>query len=358
MYEKAVELINNFFLIRPPEDNCGQVFEILKEIINFDCAYIYYMNEPVSGRPEYSYNPQKNPGKWSLSEELKIKNTRFGQIIITRQSKFNSDEAKIFKTCAGVISNILKDIEITGILNMQVNALQKGFRKVLDAEKVKNGFLANISHELRTPLNAIIGFSELLDGDFAGALNPKQKEYVNDIRVSGLHLLGMINGILDMSKLEAHAMKLNPSSFSLKQSVNEILNIINPLAQKKNIKTLSKMKDFEIYADYQKIHQILFNLASNAVKFSDEGGTVKITAEKNADNITISVIDNGIGIDKKHHSKIFKKFEQLGSNTNSTGLGLTITKELVKLHNGTINVKSEPGKGSAFTVTLPNQLKG
>jgi signal transduction histidine kinase len=333
-------------MILPQDKDCGgRIFATLKKIVDFDYAQI------TCDDVEYTYGkPVKGA---ALTEELKIKNATFGQIVIARKKDFTPDEQVIFKTCAGVISGIIKDIEINKIINMQVCALQKGMQQVVEAQRVKSDFLANISHELRTPLNAIIGFSDLLGQDFVGTLNDKQKEYLNDIRVAGLHLLGMINGVLDISKIEAGAMKLSPSEFRLKQAVDEVLNILDPLARKKNIKMASDVRDAQICADYQKLQQILFNLISNAIKFSHTNGEVKISAHADKKQALISVADSGIGIEKKHHKKIFKKFEQIKTMSNSTGLGLAITKEFVKLHRGTIAVDSELGKGTTFTVTLP-----
>jgi len=184
----------------------------------------------------------------------------------------------------------------------------------------------------------------------AGELNDKQKDYLNDIKISSLHLLEMINEILDMSKIEAGAITLTPREFEIKQAVDETVNIIRPLLKHK---LTLRIENFTIKADYQKIQQILFNLLSNAIKFTPEGGeiTIETKLEKNA---IISIADSGIGIDTKNLKKIFEKFEQVDSSApNSTGLGLTITQELVKLHNGEIFVESTLGKGSKFTVALP-----
>ena len=168
----------------------------------------------------------------------------------------------------------------------------------------------------------------------------------------------MINEILDMSKIEANAMKIVKSTFWITRAIDEVCNILSPLAQKKNI-TLNKAlsMDFEIFADYQKIQQILYNLISNAIKYSPENNQVDITAVCDEKSFKIAVHDNGIGIDKKYHGKIFAKFVQLDSaytkKESSTGLGLTITKELVELHGGKISVISEVNNGSTFIVEIP-----
>ena len=168
----------------------------------------------------------------------------------------------------------------------------------------------------------------------------------------------MINEVLDMSKIEANAMKVVKSGFWISRAVDEVANILSPLAQKKNIKLIKNMDvDFEVFADYQKIQQILYNLMSNAIKYSPENDEVEISVNSDDENFRILVHDNGIGIDKKYHGKIFAKFVQLDSaytkKESSTGLGLTITKELVELHGGKISLISEVNNGSTFIVEIP-----
>lgn len=361
-YEKSIELIHEFFNIQPSEKFGEEIFWTLKKIISFNSGYIFFTNPT---RLEYSYNGNsttitdiKQP---YLEEDLKLKDTVFGKIIITG-TKFSESDKKIFKACSSIIANITKDAEISKIIKMQVNALQEGYlqvqknnKKIKEAEKIKTKFLSHISHELRTPLNSIIGFSDLLENEFVGRLNTKQKEYVNDIKISGLNLLEMINEILDMSKIETGSITLTLREFCVKQAVKEVVNILNPLFIKKNINLETNIEDFILNADFQKFRQMLFNLLSNAVKYTQEGGIIKIEAKQEDNYALISVKDNGIGIDKKNHKRIFKKFEQIGEGrTNSTGLGLSITKELVKLHRGEITVKSALGKGSVFTIRLPS----
>ncbi len=263
-------------------------------------------------------------------------------------------------------------MELSNVFKIQLKALKDGLtekneslkiikeqnEKILEADKAKNEFLANVSHELRTPLNAILGFSEILATNLYGDLNPKQTEYISDIRASGVHLLGIINEILDISKIEAKAVKLVRSTFDISRALDEVANILEPLASKKAIK-LNKVleEDFEVYADYQKIQQILYNLVNNAIKFSPKDSQIELICEKDSDKFRIKVRDNGIGIDKKYHGKIFAKFVQLDcaytKKESSTGLGLTITKELVELHAGKITLMSEVDNGSTFIIEIP-----
>ncbi len=299
--------------------------------------------------------------------KLAINESVFGLCLISSDNELNSETKTAFKTIVNVLSYKIKDYELKSVFKMQLKALQeavveketayeiikKQHKKLEELDKTKNLFLANISHELRTPLNAIIGFSQALDSKIFGELNEKQAEYIKDIQISSLHLLGMINEILDISKLEAHAMKLSLSEVDPNILIQEVVNILEPLYKNKNIevKFISQFNN-RINADYQKFQQILFNLLSNAIKFTKENGKIEIFHTQKDKDYILKIKDNGIGIEKKYHNKIFKKFVQLNNiyskNQSSTGLGLTITKELVKLHQGKIILESELNKGTTF----------
>lgn len=307
-----------------------------------------------------------------LITNLKIKSTSFGFLLLEKDNDFSEDEINAITAYSSIMSYQIKDKELSEVFKMQLKILENNIvektqaykkieeqnEKIVEANKAKNEFLANISHELRTPLNSIIGFSEVLKEGIIGDLNDKQKEYINDIYVSGVHLLGMINEILDISKIESNAMNVNYSKFDLNMSINEVINVIKPLSQKKNITLACDIKpNIELEADYQKIQQILYNLLSNAIKFTPNNGQISIITEFEDDFVTIKIKDTGIGIDSKYLGKIFGKFVQLHSvytkKESSTGLGLTITKELVELHKGKIYVESKINEGSTFIVKLP-----
>ena len=412
--EETLKLIPSLFEINLNTDKDGNtIFRKLSSVINFDEGFIYFLN-PDSLQLKYTYkthaNYKINEG-FPLSEALKkrvytkngeiltsdsellktvglgelkkksyimakiaIKSTVFGIILLTKQEAgfYNNEHLTVLNACSAILSYVLKDLELSNVFRIQLQALKDGIiekneayktikeqnEKILEADRVKNEFLANISHELRTPLNSILGFSDILGAQLYGNLNSKQEEYVNDIKVSATHLLGMINGILDMSKIEANAMKIVKSRFWISRAVDEVANILAPLADKKGVNIIKKMDtDFEVFADYQKIQQILYNLVSNAIKFTPKGGQVDILATCNDKSFKLVVHDTGIGIDEKYHGKIFAKFVQLDSSytkkESSTGLGLTITKELTELHGGKISVVSEVNNGSTFIVEIP-----
>jgi signal transduction histidine kinase len=229
------------------------------------------------------------------------------------------------------------------------------------ANRHKSEFLANMSHELRTPLNAIIGFSEVLIERMFGELNEKQDEYLKDIFSSGRHLLSLINDILDLSKIEAGKMELELAKFDLPAAMENALTLVKGRAANHGI-TLKLDVDRrlgEFVGDERKLKQILVNLLSNAVKFTPEGGRVEMKAAPANRGVEIAVSDSGIGIASEDQEAIFEEFRQVGTDyarkREGTGLGLALTKRFVELHGGRIWVKSEVGKGSTFTFSLPER---
>ena len=216
-----------------------------------------------------------------------------------------------------------------------------------------------MSHELRTPLNAIIGFSEVLLERLFGDLNDKQADYLQDIHASGKHLLTLINDILDLSKIEAGRMELEPSTFELESAVSNAMTLVRERAQQHGI-LLGHQVDKrlgEIVADERKFKQILINLLSNAVKFTPDGGRIDVTARREDGAAIIAVHDTGIGIAAADQGAVFEEFRQVGRDytrkQEGTGLGLALTRKFVELHGGRIWVESELGKGSTFTFTIP-----
>jgi PAS domain S-box-containing protein len=229
------------------------------------------------------------------------------------------------------------------------------------ANKAKSSFLANMSHELRTPLNAIIGFSELVKDENVGALNDKQKEYLGYVWESGKHLLSLLNDILDLSKVEAGKMELEFAEFDLNELFKKSLAFVSDKALKKAVTLLTDIKEGIrfVRADERKIKQVVFNLVSNAMKFTPDGGKVGIEARKTDDNqILVCVWDTGIGIEAKDSHKVFSEFEQITSDYSrqytGTGLGLPLSKKFIELHGGLMWFESKgKDKGSRFYFTLP-----
>jgi signal transduction histidine kinase/HAMP domain-containing protein len=252
------------------------------------------------------------------------------------------------------------DQAVIAIENVRLfGEIQDKSRQLEIANKHKSEFLANMSHELRTPLNAIIGFSEVLLERLFGELNAKQDDYLKDIHSSGRHLLSLINDILDLSKIEAGHMELEPSTFDLASALANAMTLVRERAQRHGIALAQEVdpKVGEITADERKFKQILVNLLSNAVKFTPDGGRIDVRARCDETSFVIAVHDTGIGIAAQDQAAVFEEFRQVGRDyTNKqegTGLGLALTRKFVELHGGRIWLESEPGKGSTFTFTIP-----
>jgi signal transduction histidine kinase len=230
------------------------------------------------------------------------------------------------------------------------------------ANRLKSEFLASMSHELRTPLHTVIGFAELLGEETQGPLNEKQRRFIHHIHKDSLHLLALINDVLDLSKIEAGRLSLHPEVFDFSAILDESMASIGPHAQAKSQKIETSVdKPLVIEADRLRVKQVLVNLLSNAVKFTPEGGRIRVEAHEANGVATISVSDTGIGIPQEEHTTIFDMFYQVSETTKGvregTGLGLAITRRLVEEHGGKIWVESIPGKGSTFTFTVPVSSK-
>jgi signal transduction histidine kinase/DNA-binding response OmpR family regulator len=237
--------------------------------------------------------------------------------------------------------------------------LQKLNGQLLAATKAKSVFLGNMSHELRTPLSAILGFSELLlDDDDGRFKEPARRGFLEHIHAAGEHLLGLINDILDLSKVEAGQMKLRLVTVDVAKAVHDVVSTAEPLAAKKHLKVETDTDAAgELVADAGKLTQMLLNLLSNAIKFTPDGGIIRIAARRAHEMLEIGVADTGVGISEVDQARIFLEFQQIdsgkGRQTQGTGLGLALTQRYAALHEGAVRVESEVGKGSMFTLSLP-----
>lgn len=232
------------------------------------------------------------------------------------------------------------------------------------ANHAKSEFLANMSHELRTPLNAINGFSEIMATEMFGPLgHARYKEYAGDILGSGQHLLSLINDILDMSKIEAGKMTLRIEPVSLDEVIEDTLRLVRQRAEKAGLKIRVHMPQLpEIEADFRALKQILLNLLTNAIKFTPQHGTVTISAAMTDNNVHIAVADTGIGIAAKDMERLARPFEQIenqfSKTKEGTGLGLALTKSLIEMHSGRLEIDSTEGQGTTVNVILPIRQTG
>lgn len=228
------------------------------------------------------------------------------------------------------------------------------------ASRAKSAMLANMSHELRTPLNSIIGFSDLFQGDSIGRMSPEQlRQYASDINVSGRHLLGLINDLLELARIEKGGREFLAEPVSVDEKIGETLRILRTQAEDNGIRLERKLDTDAVIAlaDDRALRQVLINLASNAVRFTPSGGTVTIACRQDGDRAVLEVTDSGIGIAPGDLGRIFEPFAQVDNattrRTTGSGLGLALVKTMVEQQGGTISVESVEGEGSCFRVTLP-----
>jgi signal transduction histidine kinase len=248
-----------------------------------------------------------------------------------------------------------------GALAADVNRMSDELRRLYGelemASRHKSDFLATMSHELRTPLNAIIGFSEVLHEQMFGELNERQLTYVNDVLEAGRHLLSLINDVLDLAKIEAGRMELELSEVALPELLRSAISMHAERADRGGIELSlrTEPEDIRISADERRVRQIVFNLVSNAVKFTPTAGRVDVSARLDDGQVEVAVADTGHGIAAEDLETIFEEFEQTkdGKREEGTGLGLPLSRKLVELHGGRLWVESELGDGSTFRFTLP-----
>ena len=283
---------------------------------------------------------------WSLIEPVQRMDTRLREIAA---GDFSRHVAVMNRDELGALA---------ANLNRMNDELGRAYQELKVASQHKSEFLANMSHELRTPLNAIIGFSEVLSEKMFGELNEKQEEYSKDIHASGQHLLSLINDILDLSKIEAGRMELELSDFHLPTALDSALTLVRERAGRRGIALHLSVDERlgQIQADERKVRQVVLNLLSNAIKFTPEGGRIEVRAAPKGGFAEVSVTDTGVGIAPEDQDAVFEEFRQVGTadkKVGGTGLGLTLCRKFVELHGGKIWVKSELGKGSTFTFTIP-----
>lgn len=307
-------------------------------------------------------------------ERIQVQSTLLGPLIardvmigtigldsITRPRKFTAEEHETFMTITGQLALAIQNADL--------------YEDALVANRLKSEFLANVSHELRTPLNSIIGYSEMLLSEVYGAINDAQRERINRVHKSGTQLFALINQVLDLSRIEAGQMPVQPEPLHIAGPVADAVSSVTPQAEAKGLAlTINLPPDIpQIYADPHHVRQIITNLLGNAIKFTHEGGVtltarmLRIPAEdwqppphirpQGGDWLLLAVADTGIGIAPEDQTYIFDPFRQVDGSSvreySGTGLGLAITYQLVALHNGHLWVESQAGQGSTFCVLLP-----
>ncbi|MEM7695154.1 MAG: ATP-binding protein [Pseudomonadota bacterium] len=340
------------------------------EVINAALQPVVSTQAIVKGKQndeERSYEAELAGGRWLQINERRTKDGGFVSVG-TDITALKNHEEQLMEKEKSLKANVVELSRARRTAENQANQLSELAKKhadeknrAEDANRAKSEFLANISHELRTPLNAIIGFSEIMKSSMFGPLGaPKYEEYCGDIHHSGTYLLGVINDILDMSRIEAGQVDLSMETVDLAELFSEAERIMTPTSAEKTITLASAIsKGMRIRVDRRAMKQILLNLMSNAVKFTPHDGCVTTRARLEKDFVVVAVEDNGIGIPKRELDRLGQPFVQVENQFTKThqgsGLGLAIARSLTELHRGRMEIQSEVGLGTTVTVRLPRE---
>jgi PAS domain S-box-containing protein len=309
-------------------------------------------------RDHYHDHPVTRPMGSAMKLEARRKDSTHFPVEISLSSVKSGDEFRVTAIIRDVTERRQMEEQLRLIESKYVRELELRNRETEQANRLKTEFLGNMSHELRSPLHTVIGFAELLAEESQGPLNDRQKGFVTFIHKDSLHLLDVINDLLDLSKIEAGRMELRLEALDAGAVIEEVLSSVRPRAAAKSLEIGFDIPiATPILADRLRLKQILHNLLANAIKFTPRRGSVRVAAAPCAGYAEISVSDTGIGISEEQQQAVFDQFYQVRAGTQDgqegTGLGLAITKRLVEQHRGSIRLRSEPGKGTCFTFTLP-----
>jgi signal transduction histidine kinase/CheY-like chemotaxis protein len=294
--------------------------------------------------------------------ELTAATERRGFLLhLSRQaSLFGADDASLLAALGGAATIMVERRVVLAGQEQLAERLSATVTALESASQAKSDFLASMSHELRTPLNAVIGFSDLMRGEPRDGANVSvPTEWVEHIHSSGQHLLGLINDVLDLAKVEAGRMDLVLERVGLPVAILESASGLRPLADRKSIVIETDLEPLAVDADRGRFRQIIYNLLSNAIKYTHDGGTIRIEVAARGDEVAITVADTGVGISAADQRVVFEEFRQVGDPAGrqpGTGLGLALTKRLVEAHRGRIELESAPGEGSRFTVVFPGPM--
>jgi len=280
-------------------------------------------------------------------------------LLLSRQHTIDREQLATLDSLSGQLGLAIGTMQSMEALRHLNDELRRANEELTHLDELKSDFMATMSHELRTPLTSIIGYSDMLLSGMAGTLDEKQTTFVSSILNNGESLLNLINDILDLTKIEAGKLELKREAVDLRAALLRVLPVIKPKAAEKGIKvsTFLPTELPPVDADPNKLNQVLLNLLTNAVKYTQDGGSASVEARRRDGRVEVWVTDTGVGIAREDQERIFQRFTQIDSSSTrsqgGTGLGLAIAKELVELHGGSIRLESRLGKGSSFIFTVP-----
>ena len=323
----------------------------------------FYMPEERDAKPAEALKIVRATGRFEEEAWRVRKNGSvfWANVVITAVRDPAGDIVGFVKVTRDLTDRKQAEDQLHAVQEKYIHQLELRNREAEEANQLKTEFLANMSHELRSPLHTVIGFAELLAEETEGPLSEKQKRFLGHIHNDSLHLLDLINDLLDLTKIEAGKLELRQEVFPIGAVIEEAVSSVRPRAMAKSVEIRTELFiATAVYADRLRFKQILHNLLTNATKFTPDGGQIWIEAAPRDRFAEISVSDTGIGIPQDQHQAVFDKFYQVRTATQGgpkgTGLGLAITRRLVEQHGGRIWLKSEPGNGSRFTFTIPLDL--
>lgn len=319
------------------------------------------ISNDVSSEPNFFLNPLLPRTRSELAIPMVLGAELIGVLDVQADTlnRFTEEDIRIKSTLAAQVTVAVQNAQSFTEIERQAERERATSEQLREVDRLKSQFLANMSHELRTPLNSIIGYSEVLLDGVDGELTEEAVEDVNAIHFSGKHLLSIINEILDLAKIESGQMQLDRKKVQLEDYIKEVVKTGQILVKDKPVELLTVEESVvpAVYGDPIRLRQVIWNLVSNAVKFTEKGSVRVCYGRADDFNVYVKVVDSGIGISEEGQKVIFERFRQVdGSSTRragGTGLGLTITQQLVQMHGGEIVVESELGKGSIFSFTLP-----
>ena len=314
-----------------------------------------YVADMIKANPKHAQRYRARDLGSIVVTPLTAGNDRLGVLASTqrRALAFDEDDGSLLELIAAVAAVILQNRKL-------IDETAAGRATAEAATRAKSSFLASMSHELRTPLNAVLGFSALLREQLGPTLSERQIRYLGNIRDAGEHLLDLINDVLDLSKVEAGRIELRPETVSLDALVEPVIASTTAASAARGVAFDSSIADgVAVQVDPGRVRQVLYNLTSNAVKFTSPGGSVRFRAEARDGDVHFEVTDTGIGIPEAKRDRVFGAFERLHeglTDAPGTGLGLALSRRLVELHGGVIDFTSVEGKGSSFRVDLPKAV--
>ena len=337
------------------QDKEGRLLKVNKAF----CELLRMNENELVGKSSAELIVDFRPGE---TEELSNQIAQEGSLLFERRLRRSDGKsvdvevsASIWKAdTEDIISTFVRDISSRKEVEHQ---LRQAKLEAEHASNAKSEFLSHMSHELRTPLNAILGFSQLLESDPELKENSEQLDNVAEIRKAGEHLLGQVNEILDLSKIEHGGIQLDAEVISLAPVIGDSASMMRALASERRVRLQIEIdEDLEVYCDANRLRQVVVNLLGNAVKYNKEAGAVWIQADQNESGVKLTIKDTGPGIEKSAQKRLFESFERVDihyMNVEGTGIGLALSKKLIEAMGGKIGVESSPGKGSTFWVTLP-----